>query len=171
MALTPRRGHEALRRGRWSMPGAEYFITLCTQNRKPGLSGGSVLEAILAEASRLNDEGVWHLRTLVVMPDHVHLLAVVSDSMDLTAAVRLFKGRLAPKLRKSDLHWQQAYFDHRVRSQEDCLPVFLYIYLNPYRADLLRQDERWPGYYCAEEDWVWFGALTHESLPMPEWLA
>ena len=129
------------------------------------------MAAIFGEANRLNVEGVWNLRTLVVMPDHVHLLVVLSESTDLTAAVRLLKGRLTPTLRKSGLRWQQAYFDHRMRSAEDCLPVFLYIYLNPYRADLLRQEETWPGYYCAEEDWVWFGALTQESLPLPEWLA
>ena len=171
MTHTLGHGHEALRRGRWSMPGAEYFLTLCTRDRKAGLTEESVLSAILAEASRLNAEGIWNLRTLVVLPDHVHLLVMVSESTDLTAAVRLLKGRLAPRLRKSDLLWQQAYFDRRMRSQEDCLPVFLYIFLNPYRANLVRPGERWPGYYCAEEDWAWFGGLTNESLPLPEWLA
>ena len=171
MALTPRRGHEALRQGRWSLPGAEYFLTLCTKNRKHGLAEETTLVAILTEARRLNNEGIWQWRTLVVMPDHVHSLVVVNESTDLTAAVRLFEGRLAPRLRKSDLHWQQAYFDHRMRLTEDCLPVFLYIYLNPYRANLLRQSESWPGYYCADEDWAWFEVLTNESLPLPEWLA
>ena len=89
------------------MPGAEYFLTLCTRDRKAGLTEESVLSAILAEASRLNAEGIWNLRTLVVLPDHVHLLVMVSESTDLTAAVRLLKGRLAPRLRKSDLLWQQ----------------------------------------------------------------
>ena len=129
-----------------------------------------VLNAILTGANRLDAEGSWRLRTLVVMPDHVHLLVAMSESTELTGAVRLFKGRLTPVLRKVDLRWQQAYFDHRMRSEEDSLPVFLYIFLNPYRAKLLKPDEKWPGYYCSEEDWAWFGALSNESVPLPEWL-
>jgi hypothetical protein len=58
-----------------------------------------------------------------------------------------------------------------MRREEDRLPVMLYIFLNPYRAGLLPENKPWPGYYCCEEDWVWFRALTNESVPVPEWLA
>jgi putative transposase len=171
MAWTPGHGHEALRHGRWSVSGAEYFLTFCTHDRKPGLTEPMLQSGMLAEAQRLETEGIWRLSTAVLMPDHVHLLVAVGESIDLAGAVRLFKGRLAPVLRKEDLRWQQAYFDHRMRTNEDRLPVFLYIFLNPYRAGLAPQNERWPGYYCCEEDWSWFGALTNESVPVPEWLA
>jgi len=43
------------------------------------------------------------------MPDHVHLLAVIGQSTNVAGAVRLFKGRLTPVLRKGGLRWQQAY--------------------------------------------------------------
>ena len=142
MAWTPGHGHEALRRGRWSVSGAEYFVTLCTHDRKPGLTEPSTLSGALAEMQRLGKEEVWRLHAAVVMPDHVHLLVAVGESTDLAGAVRLFKRRLTPLLRKSGLRWQQAYFDHRMRTAEDRLPVLLYIYLNPYRAGLLSQDER-----------------------------
>ncbi len=105
------------------------------------------------------------------MPDHLHLLAVIGGATHLSDAVRLFKGRLAPVLRKRNLRWQQAYFDHRMRAEEDRLPVFLYLLLNPYRAGLLPSVERWAGYYCCEADWAWFGTLTNEALPVPQWLA
>jgi hypothetical protein len=58
-----------------------------------------------------------------------------------------------------------------MRPEEDRLPVLLYIFLNPYRAELLRQSERWAAYYCCKEDWAWFEGLTNESVPVPEWLA
>ena len=141
MVFDPRRGHEALRRGRWSTPRAEYFITLCTQDRKQGLTEPMVLAGVLGEMKRLEAEGAWRVHTAVVMPDHVHLLVAVGESTDLAGAVRLFKGRLTPVLRKGGLRWQKAYFDHRMRPEEDRLPVFLYIFLNPYRAGLLPQNE------------------------------
>jgi putative transposase len=171
MTFTPGRGHGALRRGRWSTSGAEYFLTFCTHDRNPGLTKPAMLAAVLTQMQQLEADRVWHLRTAVVMPDHVHLLVTIGESNELAGAVRVFKGRLTPVLRKSGLRWQQAYFDHRMRPDEDRLPVFLYIFLNPYRAGLLPQNERWPGYYCCEGDWSWFGALTNESVPVPEWLA
>jgi len=125
---------------------------------------------IFGVAEKLTDQGAWRLRTAVVMPDHVHLLFVLGETADLASAVRLFKGRLAPTLRMAGLKWQRGYFDHRLRAGEDRLPVFRYVFLNPYRAALVRLDERWPGYFCATEDWVWFKELTDEGGPFPEWL-
>ena len=84
--------------------------------------------------------------------------------------MRLFKGRLSPELRARGLCWQEGFYDHRIREPSDLLPVFLYIFLNPYRAALIKQSERWPGYYCLAADWAWFGEMTSESLPLPEWL-
>lgn len=170
MSLTLGRGHEALRRGRWSNPGADYFLTLCTHNRQHGLAEMEPATAILTHAHELAAEDIWRVRTAVIMPDHLHLLISLGTVIELSAAVRLFKGRLAPALRRVDLCWQRAYFDHRLRSDEDCLPVFLYVYLNPYRAELVPPNQTWSGYYCAEDDWRWFGELTTVSCPFPEWL-
>jgi len=135
------------------------------------LAADVVRAGLEAVARQIADEGVWHLRTSVTMPDHIHLLVALSDSIELADAVRLFKGRTSPCLRKTSLSWQKAYFDHRLRSDEDVFPVFLYVFLNPYRAGLLSRSQHWPGYYCCEEDWAWFGAMTNKAAPMPEWLA
>ena len=145
-------------------------MTCCTNKRRPGLSEGGVPSELLSAAQRLESEGCWLLRSAVVMPDHVHLLVISGASTALATAMRLFKGRLTPTLRKSGLQWQPAYFDHRLRPGEDRMPIFLYMFLNPYRANLAHKDEKWPGYYCREEDWAWFGALTDRDTPTPEWL-
>jgi putative transposase len=171
MAFTPGRGHESLRRGRWSVSQAVYFITICTRDRKPGLTAPGLLTNILDQLQSMENEGSWLLSAAVIIPDHIHVLAEISEPPGLAGAVRLFKGRLTPLLRNHGLSWQQAYFDHRMRTDEDLLPVFLYIFLNPYRANLLPKTQRWPGYYCSTKDWKWFEAMTEESLPMPEWLA
>lgn len=170
MPNTLGRGHEALRRGRWSSPGAEYFLTLCTQDRRPGLTQPALVSALFAHARQLTAEGHWHLRTATVMPDHVHLLLTLGDRTELSAVLRLVKGRLASTLRATGLRWERGYFDHRLRPDEDRLPVFLYIYLNPYRAGLVPAAQVWPAYFCTEDDWRWFEALTNTACPFPEWL-
>ena len=170
MPHTPGRGHEALRRGRWSKPGADYFLTFCTRERRPGLTSPELVAAILAQSQKLAVENTWQTRPAVIMPDHIHLLVTLAVDCELSTAVRLFKGRLAPMLSGEGLRWQHAYFDHRVRSAEDLLPIFLYIFLNLYRAGLVPSPQTWPGYFCSEEDWRWFGELTNASCPHPEWL-
>jgi REP element-mobilizing transposase RayT len=171
MPFDPLHGHAALRRGRWSDSEAEYFLTFCTADRRPGLTAPEVMTAILLEANQLGKDSIWTLRSGVVMPDHVHLLVKIASPTGLAGAVRLFKGRLTPILRPTDLRWQPAYFDHRLRPNEDRLPVFIYIYLNPYRAKLLKPGKVWSGYFCDEDDWAWFEQLTEYSCPQPEWLA
>jgi REP element-mobilizing transposase RayT len=170
MSLTSGRGHEALRRGRWSKSGADYFLTLCTHDRQHGLTEMESATAILTQAYELVAENIWRVRTVVIMPDHLHLLISLGEAIELSSAVRLFKGWLAPALRRAGLRWQRAYFDHRLRPEEDPLPVFLYIFLNPYRANLVQSNQTWPGYFCTDDDWCWFGELTNASCPLPEWL-
>jgi REP element-mobilizing transposase RayT len=104
------------------------------------------------------------------MPDHIHLLITLSSQADLSNAVRLFKGRMTPTLRKTQAAWQPSFYDHRLGDDENVLPVFLYIFLNPYRDQLCAIDAKWPGYYCTEEDWTWFGEITKQDCPEPAWL-
>ena len=167
---TVRGGHEALRRGRNSCPQAEYFLTLCTRDRRRGLEGSELTAEILLAAHRLESEAIWMVRTATVMPDHLHLLINLGERVNLAGAVRMFKGRLSPSLRKAGLGWERAYFDHRMHATEDRLPVFRYIFMNPYRAGLLLTNEKWPSYFCCQQDWAWFAPLTNEDCPFPEWL-
>jgi REP element-mobilizing transposase RayT len=169
MSPTPGHGHEALRRGRWSAPGAEYFLTLCTHGRQHGLTEPPLSSMIFDQAHQLTAKGDWFLRTAVIMPDHLHLLLTLDRSSELSKIVRLFKGRLTPVLRTANLRWQRAYFDHRLRADEDRLPLFLYIFLNPYQARLVRPDQAPANYFCAKDDWSWFGPLTNSSCPLPDW--
>jgi putative transposase len=170
MSLPPGHSHDALHRGRWSAPGAEYFLTFCTHGRQHGLTEQPLDSMIFGQAHRLTIESDWFLRTAVIMPDHLHLLATLGGGSDLSKIVRLFKGRLTPVLRTVNLRWQRAYFDHRLRADEDRLPLFLYIFLNPCRAGLVRPDQAPTNYFCAKDDWNWFGSLTNSACPFPEWL-
>jgi len=110
------------------------------------------------------------LRCGVIMPDHLHLLVSLGQTLDLSSVIRLFKGRMTPLLRQHQAAWQQSFYDHRLHPGEDLLPIFLYIFLNPYHKNLIPLDRPWPGYYCSTEDWNWFGPLTKENCPEPAWL-
>ncbi|MDB6113889.1 MAG: Transposase like protein, partial [Lacunisphaera sp.] len=111
---------------------------------------------MLEATHQLETEGVWKVRCIVIMPDHLHLVVALGENRSLSAGVRLFKGRLTPALRNTGAQWQAGFYDHRVRTADDLLPIFLYIFLNPYRANLCPLDRLWNGYFCCPEDWAWF---------------
>lgn len=104
------------------------------------------------------------------MPDHVHILARLGEKLSLAERMRQFKGRLTPVLRRHSVHGQDGYYDHQMREGEDVLPTFPYIYLNSYRAVLITPEEKWPGYFCAADDWEWFAPPINSETPFPEWL-
>jgi putative transposase len=163
-------GYAALRRYRWSASGAEYFVTIKAQRPAIQLSSPGVLAALSLECSRLETQSIWSLRCWVVMPDHMHFVFSLGENITLADCLRRFKGRTAPMLNRANMKWQPGYYDHRLREDDDRLPIFLYIFLNPYRANLLHAAEKWCGYWCATDDWQWFGAMTNEAAPFPEWL-
>lgn len=109
----------------------------------------------------------WKLRAMVIMPDHIHLL-VGLEAKSVSDSVRIFKGRLSPKLRKHNLKWQSGFYDHRLRPKDKLSGVVRYMWLNPYRAGICNEGEAWPGWWCDEAVTEWIGADT-KDYPPPEW--
>jgi REP element-mobilizing transposase RayT len=163
-------GYSALSRGRYSSAGEQYFLTFNLERPQSGLEHPELTSAIKDELSRREAAGVWAVRTAIVMPDHVHLMVCLKSCHALGDAVRLLKGRLAPRLKQHGICWQRSFYDHRMRHAEDLLSVFLYVFLNPHRAGILRAGDAWPGYICAADDWKWFEPLSAHGAPWPEWL-
>ena len=170
MPSDPTKGHAALRRGRVSTPNAAYFLTVCTAHRTAGLTEPEVGAKILEETQAAQNDGVWSVRCAVVMPDHVHLLIELGAKLSLEKAVSRLKAKTSAGLRAVCLTWERGFFDHRLRAADDILGVFLYIYLNPYRAGLCERTDPWPWFQCHPDDWAWFCDYLDEDRPPPEWL-
>jgi putative transposase len=164
------RGYSALRRGRYSAPGFTYFLTICAACRVKALTNQEVGTAIQDEISRMSLEGVWIARAFTVMPDHIHILADLGNPLSLSQAVARLKAKTKTALIARSAQWQVNYFDHRLIADESILPVLLYVYLNPYRKQLIQTSEQWPWFYCHERDWGWFKDHLADNLPEPAWL-
>lgn len=164
------RGYSALRRGRYSAPGCLYFLTICAVDRVKALTHQEVGTAIQEEIIKMSSEGVWQTRAFTLMPDHVHILADLGDSLSLSQAVARLKAKTGTSLLARGARWQVNYFDHRLAASEPVLPVLLYMYLNPYRKGLIKTSEGWPWFYCHESVWRWFKDRLTDNLPEPAWL-
>jgi len=169
----PLKGRIALRRGRVSNPGREYFLTVCTDRRRVGLTTSTVAGAIFDELRGMETDGIWLQRCAVVMPDHLHLLVVLGGRLSLGQAVARLKAKTKPVLQTAneELKWERDFFDRLLRPEEDRIAIFLYLFLNPYRAGLCQRNDHWPSYQCRNEDWEWFQNYLETDLPCPEWLA
>ncbi len=125
----------------------------------------------MLELKAMDRDGTWILRCVGIMPDHIHVLAILGERLPLGRSIQRLKAKTSEGLRAERIDWERDFFDHRLRASDDALDVFLYIYLNPYRAHLARRMDRWPWFYCRPQDWEWFHSYLDQDRPPPEWLA
>jgi putative transposase len=162
-------GPNALRRGRSSLPGANYFITACVDPHEPVLRA-TFADAILSALHEPETGSIWRMRCGTIMPDHIHCLIELGAIHSLPRALGRFKVLTKAIMIRTAASWQRNFYDHRLRPNESVEPVIRYIFMNPYASGLIQPGERWPWFYCAPEDWTWFNQLTDLGQPYPEWL-
>ncbi len=84
----------------------------------------------------------------VLMPDHVHLFVAMPEVGDLSLsdwvkALKTVMGKKLLTLGVEKPHWQEGFFDHVLRSEESHAQKWEYVRMNPVRAGLCREPEKW----------------------------
>ena len=177
MARDEAKGHAALRRGRVSVAGARYFLTLCTRDRQPGLTSDAGGRAVQREVLSMEGESIWRVMALTVMPDHVHVLMELDNRLTLSKAVSRLKAKTALDLRLAGagLAWERGFFDHRLRPDDKVAAIVRYIAMNPVRAGLIAEGQAmdWAWLRLGQEESRWFewGSVPdEEAVGRPDWL-
>lgn len=120
--------------------GSWFFITLCCQQRGPNqLCLPAISKTLLADGTFYHFSQRWVLH-LLLMPDHLHLIAGFPKAEDMSIVIRDWKRLTA---RRTGIKWQRNYFDHRVRPDEGLQQKTDYIRENPVRAGLVTSAEDW----------------------------
>lgn len=146
----------------YSTPRA-YFVTICVKD-KQCLLGTIVGAAIsrppsntLTQAGRIVDAAIRSISShypsvsvekYVVMPNHVHILLMISSAADgrLIAAPTNTVGSKMPSISQVVGHmkrsvsktlgvplWQKSFHDHIIRNEDDYRAIWEYIDTNPFR--------------------------------------
>ncbi len=141
--------YDELRKGRHSDPWRIYFITTVLEKReKSWFADFFCARYVVAEMRALHDGGVVTSQAWVVMPDHVHWLFQLGDTLTLPAVVKQFKAcsalRINRHLNRQGPFWQKAYYDHAIRKEEDLRQIARYIVANPLRAGLVKNIGDYP---------------------------
>lgn len=170
--MKPRKGDEALRRFRTSIPGASYFITICAfaAAKDAALNSPDAAAAIRAELAAMEESAVWQVRSGVIMPDHLHLLARLGPSLHLSRAIARFKSRTKQSLESAGLKWQENFYEHRLRADNPVESVIRYIQLNPYEAGIESPNTSYPHFWLGPEESAWFDTGRKDGGPLPCWL-
>ena len=124
-----------------------YFVTAVVEHRRTIFFdhqlAQTTIDFLLAQRKRLR----FNLYCYCLMPDHFHgLIGVGVSGLALGRICGAFKsvstrnywqwytGRL----------WQQRFYDHIIRNEEDFYETRAYIMLNPVRKGLVKSAEEWP---------------------------
>ena len=114
-----------------------YFLTICTENRKCILSNIKTNEDHAATVE-LTPYGIIADRLIqsipgidkyVIMPNHIHMIIHKTNGKSIASDVRSFKGLTTKQLGKRI--WQDYYYDHVIRDEEEYLIKWNYIDKNP----------------------------------------
>ena len=166
----PQRNTDALVRGRVSLTGARYFITICAVRPVNMLRPSGAADAVLATLRSVICGEVGHVSCCTVMPDHVHVLLELGARLQLGQVVGKIKTRSRPILDRGGARWQRNFFEHRLRPDESVDAYARYIYLNPYRANLLNRRDVWPWWHRGDAVFDFVDMMEEGRYPPPAWL-
>ena len=128
-----------------------YFITICTQDRKPILSqivgdGSPVPKTagLIAEKTIMQITEKYpsvSVEKYVIMPDHIHILLRIDNgtgnpSPTLGNIIGWYKYQVTKEVNRQNYTageklFQRSYYDHVIRNQQDYNAVWEYIEQNP----------------------------------------
>ena len=126
----------------WVKNGSAFFVTVCCESRGTNQLCREPVASMLFDAARYyHERGMWYLRVLVLMPDHMHTL--ISPAPDRTLAKLVGDWKRFTAMR-AGVVWQKNFVDHRLRAHESIDEKAHYIRMNPIRAGLISAGESWP---------------------------
>ncbi len=153
---------------RYFAPGGTFFFTLVTLQRRP-LFRSPLARRTLREAIReTRRRRAFSMPAVVLLPDHLHCLWTLPEGdADFSTRWRKIKesftrGYLAaggsevapPGQRRKGQRglWQQRFWEHTIRDEDDFGRHMDYIHFNPVKHELVSCAHAWP--WSSFHDWV-----------------
>jgi REP element-mobilizing transposase RayT len=152
-----------LRLHRLSDMPATFFITKSLHPKKPVLDE-EAREIIVSAFTFAVQQQRIHLRAFVVMPDHWHALFALREPWTLRKFMHAFMSYVAGEtcrlLQLHGTHWQDGYYDTRVKTSKQFEFVTNYIERNPVVKGLVEKPDEWDASSARRRDlvtdqWPW----------------
>ncbi|MCW8806584.1 MAG: transposase [Rhodanobacter sp.] len=151
--MTKAAGHQALRKGRVSLPGQVYLLTTVTADRTPYFLDPRLARATCRLMMEPRTWGDAQALCWVLMPDHWHDLIELGERDDLSLVMNRFKS-LASKQHvqgmRNPITWARGFHDHALRHDGNIRAAADYIITNPVRAGLVEHVNDYSYWDCAD---------------------
>jgi REP element-mobilizing transposase RayT len=120
-----------------------YFITInCRERPHNQLTLPAVAEKLFETVRHRQEQFLWWPYLFLLMPDHLHaLLSFPPSDKPIRLVISKWKEWTA---KTADVHWQDDFFEHRLRHDESRRQKADYILENPVRKGLVSRAEDWP---------------------------
>ena len=161
---------------RYFVPGATYFFTVVTHERKPFLTTPLARRCLRESMAAVRARRPFELTAIVLLPDHLHALRTLPAG-DAAYSVRwkrikeeftqryLQAGgaegqRSASRQRRKERGiWQRRFWEHTIHDEDDFERHVDYIHYNPVKHGLVSCPRDWP--YSSFHRWVKLGVYTN----------
>jgi putative transposase len=143
-----------------------HFVTVKTNQNRRIFSFDQAAELLILTIYEGRDKLNFKLIGFVVMPDHIHLMLVPNKRNTISDVMRHIKGRFSRRYNllsrgmnspgygavggrsgNSSLPvpkiWQESFYDHVIRNENEFLQRLNYIHVNPVRAGLTDTPEKY----------------------------
>ena len=135
----------------WIQDDATFFITICTEPKGLNQLCLQIVGTEILNAIRHYHEGrKWFCHLALLMPDHVHFILSFPDIPSFSPVIGEWKRWLTTSQKIS---WQENFFDHRIRNEDNDKWKSNYILQNPVRAGLVEKAEGWPYVWMPQGEW------------------
>ena len=141
-------------------PGATWFFTVVTFNRRPVLCDEPVRMALHDAIVQTRVNRPFHIDAWVLLPDHLHCIWTLPDGdADFPTRWNLIKRRTSGALknnyfdadamtasktsRRELTFWQRRYWEHRIRDERDFERHVDSIHFNPVKHGHVKTPQSW----------------------------
>ena len=145
--MEQRRIRTRLSAANYANPNEICSVTIAVRGRQPVFADPGVAADAIGVLRSLAGARQVRIFAFCLMPDHVHLVLSPSESCSIITFVGQFKNLV---LRSSWKHgvvgsfWQQGFWDHFLRADEDLRVAVEYVLANPVPAGLVEDGRRYP---------------------------
>ena len=136
------------RRNKTGNPDDIFFLAIVCANRYPFFYDSDRLDIVLAAMRRIAQRFQLEYNAWVILPDHLHLLLSPKEA-DYSTVVSSFKRTVTSSMRNRGFTggkttiWQDRFWEHTIRDDEDYERSVDYIHFNPVKHGLARTPIEW----------------------------
>lgn len=129
-------------------PWATYHVRTTVIGYKAWLAIPDCAKLFIADLYHYRIKYDFKLLAFVVMPEHVHLLLMPTETAGISQIMKVLKRHsswaLNQRLRRTGRFWMEDFFDHWARNQRQTADTIEYLHNNPVRRGLVKKPEDYP---------------------------